>query len=112
MIERPSDMTTTLIHLGAEIVFEDDYKLTRESYDLVVYTPAMPQDSFLLNYYKTSVTPLMKRSQALGLITQNNFTIAVSGSHGKTTVSSMIAFLLKECGVDCSAFLGGGICQF
>jgi UDP-N-acetylmuramate--alanine ligase len=102
-----SDMTTTLIHLGAEIVFEDDYKLTRESYDLVVYTPAMPQDSFLLNYYKTSVTPLMKRSQALGLITQNNFTIAVSGSHGKTTVSSMIAFLLKECGVDCSAFLGG-----
>lgn len=103
----PSDMTSTLTQLGAEIVFVDDHIITSRSYDLVVYTPAMPLDSFSLNYYKASEIPLMKRSQALGLITQNNFTIAVSGSHGKTTVSSMIAFLLKECGVDCSAFLGG-----
>ena len=103
----PSDMTATLIQMGAEIVFVDDQSLTEKSYELVVYTPAMPADSFALNYYKESEIPLMKRSQALGLITQNNFTIAVSGSHGKTTVSSMIAFLLKECGVDCSAFLGG-----
>ena len=103
----PSDMTAMLIQMGAEIVFVDDRSLIEKSYELVVYTPAMPADSFALNYYKTSETPLMKRSQALGLITQNNFTIAVSGSHGKTTVSSMIAFLLKECGVDCSAFLGG-----
>jgi UDP-N-acetylmuramate--alanine ligase len=103
----PSDMTSTLTQLGAEIVFVDDHLITSRSYDLVVYTPAMPQDSYSLNYYKESEIPLMKRSQALGLITQNNFTIAVSGSHGKTTVSSMIAFLLKECGLDCSAFLGG-----
>ena len=103
----PSDMTATLIQMGAEIVFVDDRNLIEKSYELVVYTPAMPADSFALNYYKESEIPLMKRSQALGLITQNNFTIAVSGSHGKTTVSSMIAFLLKECDVDCSAFLGG-----
>lgn len=103
----PSDMTTTLMQMGAEIVFVDDQSLTEKSYDLIVYTPAMPVDSFSLNYYQASETPLMKRSQALGLITQNNFTIAVSGSHGKTTVSSMIAFLLQECGIDCSAFLGG-----
>jgi UDP-N-acetylmuramate--alanine ligase len=103
----PSEMTTTLIQLGAEIEFVDNDKLSNKLYDLVVYTPAMPKDSFLLNYYQQSSMPLMKRSEALGLITQNNFTIAVSGSHGKTTVSSMIAFLLKECGVDCSAFLGG-----
>lgn len=103
----PSDMTATLIQMNAEVVFVDDDKLAENLYDLVVYTPAMPKDSFLLNYYQQSSIPLMKRSEALGLITQNNFTIAVSGSHGKTTVSSMIAFLLKECGVDCSAFLGG-----
>lgn len=103
----PSEMTTTLIQLGAEIEFVDNDKLSNKLFDLVVYTPAMPKDSFLLNYYQQSSIPLMKRSEALGLITQNNFTIAVSGSHGKTTVSSMIAFLLKECGVDCSAFLGG-----
>ncbi|MCE2961780.1 MAG: UDP-N-acetylmuramate--L-alanine ligase [Chitinophagales bacterium] len=102
-----SDMTATLIQMNAEVVFVDDDTLTENLYDLVVYTPAMPKDSFLLNYYKQSGIPLMKRSEALGIITQNNFTIAVSGSHGKTTVSSMIAFLLKECGVDCSAFLGG-----
>jgi len=103
----PSDMTTTLMQMGAEVVFKDDDRLTKESYDLVVFTPAMPVDSFLLRYYQQSSIPLMKRSQALGLITENSFTIAVSGSHGKTTVSSMIAFLLKECGIDCSAFLGG-----
>jgi len=103
----PSDMTAILQEMGAFIEFTDDDRLTRNLYDLVVYTPAMPKDSFLLQYYQNTSIPLMKRSQALGLITQNNFTIAVSGSHGKTTVSSMIAFLLKECGVDCSAFLGG-----
>lgn len=103
----PSDMTNVLEGLGAHIVFQDDEKLTKNKFDLVVYTPAMPKDSILLNYYLGSNIPLMKRSQALGLITQNNFTIAVSGSHGKTTVSSMIAYVLKSCGIDCSAFLGG-----
>ena len=103
----PSEMTDALTNLGAKITFIDDAKCTENVFDLVVYTPAMPKDSFLLNYYQQSTIPLIKRSQALGLITKNSFTIAVSGSHGKTTVSSMIAFLLKECGIDCSAFLGG-----
>lgn len=103
----PSEMTDALTNLGAKITFIDDAKCTENPFDLIVYTPAIPIDSFLLNYYQQSTIPLMKRSQALGLITENSFTIAVSGSHGKTTVSSMIAFLLKECGIDCSAFLGG-----
>ena len=103
----PSEMTDALTDLGAKITFIDDAKCTENVFDLVVYTPAMPKHSFLLNYYQQSTIPLIKRSQALGLITKNSFTIAVSGSHGKTTVSSMIAFLLKECGIDCSAFLGG-----
>jgi UDP-N-acetylmuramate--alanine ligase len=94
----PSEMTDALTQLGAKITFTDDEKWTANTYDLVVYTPAMPKDSCLLNYYQQSSIPLMKRSQALGLITENSFTIAVSGSHGKTTVSSMIAFVLKECG--------------
>lgn len=103
----PSEMTDALTNLGAKITFIDDARCTENPFDLIVYTPAIPIDSFLLNYYQQSTIPLMKRSQALGLITENSFTIAVSGSHGKTTVSSMIAFLLKECGIDCSAFLGG-----
>ena len=102
----PSEMTDALTNLGAKITFIDDAKCTENPFDLIVYTPAIPIDSFLLNYQQSTI-PLMKRSQALGLITENSFTIAVSGSHGKTTVSSMIAFLLKECGIDCSAFLGG-----
>ncbi|MBL7790219.1 MAG: UDP-N-acetylmuramate--L-alanine ligase [Chitinophagales bacterium] len=103
----PSDMTAVLSELGALVSYIDDQRLTENNYDVVVYTPAMPKDSFLLNHFQNSNIPLIKRSQALGIITENNFTIAVSGSHGKTTVSSMIAFLLRECGVDCSAFLGG-----
>lgn len=103
----PSDMTAVLSELGALVSYIDDQRLTENNYDVVVYTPAMPKDSFLLNHFQNSNIPLIKRSQALGIITENNFTIAVSGSHGKTTVSSMIAFLLRECGIDCSAFLGG-----
>lgn len=103
----PSDMTSVLSELGSKVSFVDDKELTEDIYDLVIYTPAMPKDSYLLNYFQSSSIPLMKRAQALGLITENSFTIAVSGSHGKTTVSAMIAFLLKECEVDCTAFLGG-----
>lgn len=102
-----SDMTEALSRLGAIISFEDNDDLTKNQYDIVIYTPAIPKDSFLFQHYLSSNTRMMKRSEALGLITEDNFTIAVSGSHGKTTVSSMIAFLLRECGIDCSAFLGG-----
>lgn len=74
---------------------------------LVVYTPAIPADHKEFNFFKDSNYRLMKRAQVLGLIASGHFTIAVAGTHGKTTTSSMVAWLLHHAGLNCTAFLGG-----
>jgi UDP-N-acetylmuramate--alanine ligase len=74
---------------------------------LVVYTPAIPQDSIILNYFKNNGYDLYKRSEVLGFITESSFTIGVAGTHGKTTTSSIVAHVLTESKVGCNAFLGG-----
>ena len=74
---------------------------------MVVYTPAIPSDNGILTYFRTNGYMLYKRSEILGKISSLTDTLAVAGTHGKTTVSTMTAHLLKQSHVDCSAFLGG-----
>ena len=108
----PSELTTQLIAEGADIHFEDDEVLIPDAYrdkstTLVVYTPAVPSDHKELTYFRDNGFEMMKRSQALGLITASSRGVCVAGTHGKTTTSSMIAHILKQSKVDCNAFLGG-----
>ena len=92
---------------GIRIVYEDDAALIDKEAVLVVYTPALPANHAGLAYYRTHNYPVYKRSEILGAITSNTYTIAVAGTHGKTTTSSMIAHILRHSDYGCNAFLGG-----
>jgi UDP-N-acetylmuramate--alanine ligase len=74
---------------------------------LVVLTPAIPADSVEWEWLRTQGYDIRKRSQVLGVLTHGRYTIAVAGTHGKTTTSSMVAHLLHHAGLDVGAFLGG-----
>ncbi len=103
----PSAITDALIQEGINVYFEDDLSNVNDNAEMVVYTPAIPKSSILLNYYESHQFNLVKRSKVLGMISEDTFSIAVSGSHGKTTVSCMITHILIHSGKGCSAFLGG-----
>lgn len=106
-------LTKALQAEGMEIHFDDSVDLipseVKENREqaLVVYTPAIPNDHQEFNWLKDQGFEIMKRSQVLGLITKNMRSVAVAGTHGKTTTSSMVVHLLKSCGIDCAGFLGG-----
>ena len=106
----PTNLTDQLQKEGILIHFEDNIDLVDKDAELVIYTPAIPKNHKELNYIISNNYPLYKRSEVLGMLSRDKFTIAVSGSHGKTTVSGMITWILKNSGYDCTAFLGG-ICS-
>ncbi|MBK7567776.1 MAG: UDP-N-acetylmuramate--L-alanine ligase [Bacteroidetes bacterium] len=106
----PTNLTDQLQKEGILIHFEDNIELIDKDAELVIYTPAIPKNHKELNYIISNNYPLYKRSEVLGMLSRDKFTIAVSGSHGKTTVSGMITWILKNSGYDCTAFLGG-ICS-
>ena len=108
----PTPLTNELVNSGMNIHFKDDIKLIPEDYlntgdTLVVITPAIPDNHKELNLFRSGNFSLFKRAEILGYITQNSDNIAVAGTHGKTTISTMIAHLLTSTEEGCSAFLGG-----
>ncbi len=100
-------LTKKLEAEGMMIHFEDDTSQIPEGIDLVVYTPAIPDDHRELNYFRKHNFPLKKRAEVLGMISRTQRTIAIAGTHGKTTTTSILTHILHEGGVDCTAFLGG-----
>ena len=110
----PSELIGQLRMEGIEVQFDENPNLVPPEFRevpadqvLVVRTPAVPISSPLLKYWEDKGSRILKRSEVLGMITRDRRTIAVAGTHGKTTVSTMLAYLLTEGGVKCNAFLGG-----
>jgi len=108
-----TENTDSLVDMGIAVHYEDsmshvdavflDYQTT-----LVVYTPAIPNNHEELSYFKSQKNfQVLKRAEVLGLITENTFCLAVAGTHGKTTTTSILGHLLYECDVKLTAFLGG-----
>ena len=102
-----SPLTQKMEKEGMTIHYEDNVELLDKNADLVVYTPAIPKDQKELNYYKDNGYDLVKRSDLLQEITRSTFNICVAGTHGKTTISTMVAHILRHSGFGCNAFLGG-----
>jgi UDP-N-acetylmuramate--alanine ligase len=100
-------LTQALTELGIQIHYEDNIDLIDKNASVVVYTPAIPESQSELAYYRANGYEVVKRSDVLGWITEGTVNICVAGTHGKTTVSTMIAHLLRDSGYGCTAFLGG-----
>ncbi|GAA4244394.1 UDP-N-acetylmuramate--L-alanine ligase [Winogradskyella damuponensis] len=108
----PTEITNSLEEIGVTIHFEDDIKAVSEVFlnpenTLVVYTPAIPKNHSEFNYFKDNGFNVLKRSAVLGEITKQTVCLAVAGTHGKTTTTSILGHLLHVCNVPVTAFLGG-----
>jgi UDP-N-acetylmuramate--alanine ligase len=103
----PTVLTNQLEKEGIIIHYTDDIALAPQQPDVVVYTPAIPKDHQELNHFINNGFTVMKRSDILQWITENAFNICIAGTHGKTTVTSMVAHLLRHSNYGCNAFLGG-----
>lgn len=105
----PSEITSALQKEGIDIHFEEsvDYIPQDKKDTLAIYTPAIPEDSIELRYLKNNDYRLLKRSRVLGEIAKMKRTVAISGTHGKTTVSTMTGHIFQHSGIGCNAFLGG-----
>jgi len=108
----PTEITKALQDIGVSIHFNDDISEVDSRYlnsesTLVVYTPAIPKSHSELNYFKDNHFNVLKRSKVLGEITRQTICLAVAGTHGKTTTTSILGHLMNECNVPVTAFLGG-----
>ena len=102
-----SELTRQLVAEGIPVHYADDPSLIPDGIDMVVYTPAVPQQTAEYQYLLQKGVPMEKRSQVLGELTRGKKCLAVAGTHGKTSTSSLVAHILSHTDMGCSAFLGG-----
>jgi len=108
----PSITTDALVDMGVSISFIDDVtslssNIVENKETLVVYTPAIPSENKILNFFKDNSYKMMKRSEVLGIISRHTFCMAVAGTHGKTTTSALLGHIMAECKTGASSFVGG-----
>ena len=107
-----SDVTAKLERAGVAVHFEDrgsniDPSFGDETHTLIVYTPAVPSTMGELSHFRNSGFILKKRAEVLGMIANGSYSLAVAGTHGKTTTSSILGHLLAATGAPVTAFIGG-----
>lgn len=108
-----TELTKHLSNQEIEITYNDNSDLIPDSIKkspqntLIIYTPAIPEENNIYSYFKYNNFEIKKRAEVLGHISQEYFVIAVAGTHGKTTISTLIAHILTHTGYGCNAFLGG-----
>ncbi|MGK2862690.1 MAG: UDP-N-acetylmuramate--L-alanine ligase [Chitinophagaceae bacterium] len=100
-------LTKELEASGIDIHYQENVDQIPKDPKLVVYTPAIPANHKELVYYRQAGIKVVKRSDVLQLISESSFNICVAGTHGKTTITTMVAHLLRDTGYGCNAFLGG-----
>lgn len=103
----PTDLTKELEAAGIGVHYNDDVDAIPKDADIVVYTPAVPQEHAELNYYRDNGYKVVKRSDVLQAITKDTFNICIAGTHGKTTITTMTGHILRHSGYGCNVFLGG-----
>lgn len=100
-------LTKELTAEGMHIHYTEDVNAIPKDVAFVVYTPAVPKEHAELVYYQTNGYTVVKRSDVLGAISAASFNICIGGTHGKTTITTMVAHILRHSGYGCNAFLGG-----
>lgn len=99
-----TELTKELGKNGANIHYREEVEIIPKDVELVVFTPAVPTDHKELVFYQQNGYRVVKRSDVLQLITQSSFNICIAGTHGKTTITTMTAHLLRDSGFGCNAF--------
>ena len=108
-----SPITDQLIQEGIEVFFEDNLSsidnefIQNPDQCFIVYTPAIPKSSYLMNYFLKNDYTIHKRAEVLGEVTKNTINLSVAGTHGKTTTSSIVSSIFQQSNLSFSAFLGG-----
>lgn len=103
----PGPVTQALEEEGISVVYSDELSLYPKDIDLIVYTPAVPADHVGLSWYRSQGYPVYKRAEVLEMLTADKQVIAIAGTHGKTSITSLVAHLLNQSGMPTSAFIGG-----
>ena len=102
-----SPLTQRLETEGISVHYVDDPAMIPENIDFCVLTPAIPADSKELNYLRDKNVKIVKRAEVLGMLSRQHNSIAIGGTHGKTTTTALVTHILMTAGKKLSAFIGG-----